>query len=103
MAENDPAKICRLISDFLNLLSAFGLPQRTPYDYGVVDFPNLHPTKLNFSEVFVHRQSLLFVVMRLVDLFPPQILERFLSIWTAYVSTWILFVLSCGGGLCAIK
>ena len=72
LAENSPAKIRRLISDFLNLLGVPGLRRRISHDYGVVDFSVLFPVGSNFSEDFHLLESLLFVMVRLVDLFPPK-------------------------------
>lgn len=73
LAENGPAKIRRPVSDFPNLLGVPGLRRRIPHDYGVVDFSVLFPVGSNFSEDFHLLESLLFVMVRLVDLFPPQI------------------------------
>ena len=74
LAENGPAKICRLVSDFPNLSGILRLQRRTPPDYGVVEFSHRSFRKANLFKAFLFCLQA-FSCCCSSYLFPPQILN----------------------------
>ena len=66
LAENDPAKICRLVSDFPNLSGILRLQRRTPPDYGVVEFSHRSFRKTNLFKAFLFSYRPFLVAARLI-------------------------------------